>query len=76
MCRVYYERRSMSREDELIDQRHQEVLSAISGVHTRLDTLNGRTRNLESKVTVLWWAYAAASAALTALWLRFTGQPQ
>lgn len=41
------------RENELLDQRHQEVLTAISGVHTRLDVLNGRTRIVESKVTVL-----------------------
>lgn len=41
------------RENELIDQRHQELLGAIKGVHDRLDTLNGRTRNLENKVTVL-----------------------
>ena len=66
----------MSREDELIDQRHQEVLTAISGVHTRLDTLNGRTRNLESKVTVLSWAYGLASIAVTAVWAKLIGQPQ
>ena len=66
----------MSREDELIDQRHQEVLSAITGVHTRLDTLNGRTRNLESKVTVLSWAYGLASIAVTAVWAKLIGQPQ
>ena len=41
------------REDELLDQRHQEVLRAIEGVHDRLDTLNGRTRELEVKVKVL-----------------------
>lgn len=41
------------RENELIDQRHQEVLGAIKGVHDRLDVLNGRTRAVENKVTVL-----------------------
>lgn len=65
-----------NREDELIDQRHQEVLSAISGVHTRLDTLNGRTRTLENKVTVLSWAYGLAAAVVAAVAARFTGTPQ
>ena len=63
----------MSREDELIDQRHREVLGAIEGVHDRLDELNGRTRTLENKVTVLWWAYGIASAVLTLLWAKLTG---
>jgi len=66
----------MSREDELIDQRHQEVLSAISGVHDRLDMLNGRTRTLESKVTVLWWAYGLAAAGTAAVWAKVTGHLQ
>ena len=66
----------MSREDELIDQRHQEVLSAISGVHDRLDMLNGRTRTLEGKVTVLWWAYGLAAAGTAAVWAKVTGHLQ
>jgi hypothetical protein len=41
------------REDELLDQRHSEVLAAILGVHSRLDALNGRTRTLENKITIL-----------------------
>jgi hypothetical protein len=62
------------REDQLIDQRHQAVMDAIEGVHTRLDTLNGRTRTLENKVTVLSWAYALAGAAVAGAWAKFTGQ--
>lgn len=61
------------REDELIDQRHQEVLGAIQGVHERLDTLNGRTRTLENKVGVLSWAYAAGAAVLSFIAYKITG---
>lgn len=59
------------REDELLDQRHEAVMTAISGVHTRLDILNGRTRKLEQKVSVLSWAYgvATAAAAYVAAWV-------
>lgn len=66
----------MSREDQLLDQRHSEVITAISGVHERLDQLNGRTRTLENKVTVLSWAYGVAGLALAAIWAKFTGTPQ
>lgn len=46
-------------------------MTAISGVHTRLDILNGRTRKLEQKVSVLSWAYgvATAAAAYMAAWI-------
>lgn len=64
------------RENELMDQRHQEVLGAIKGVHSRLDLLNGRTRTLEKKVAVLSWAYGVAGIAATALWAKLTGQAQ
>jgi len=63
----------MSREDELMDQRHQEVLTAISGVHSRLDTLNGRTRKLENQVGVLSWAYLAGGAVIAWLTAKVTG---
>lgn len=52
------------RENDLIDQRHDAVMGAIRGVHERLDTLNGRTRTLENKVSVLSWAYAVAAAGV------------
>jgi hypothetical protein len=42
-----------NREDQLLDQRHEELLAAIKGVHERLDTLNGRTRTLETRTAVL-----------------------
>ena len=64
------------RENDLLDQRHGEILTAIAGVHSRLDTLNGRTRMLESKVTVLSWAYGLASIAAAALWAKLSGHPQ
>ena len=63
----------MSREDELLDQRHSEILTAISGVHERLDTLNGRTRKLENTVGVLSWAYGLAAAGVAMLWAKLTG---
>ena len=66
----------MTREDELLDQSHREVLDAIAGVHERLDTLNGRTRALESKVTVLWWAYGLAAAGTAAVWAKVSGHIQ
>ena len=65
----------MSREDDLLDQRHEEVLTAISGVHARLDTLNGRTRILENKVTVLTWAYGLATACAAFISAKFFGSP-
>lgn len=64
----------MAREDELLDQRHQEVITAISGVHSRLDLLNGRTRTLENKVSVLSWAYTVAAAGVAYAWSKVTGQ--
>lgn len=65
-----------NREDELLDQRHAEVLSAISGVHVRLDTLNGRTRTLENKVSVLSWAYGVAGVIVAGVMAKFTGTGQ
>lgn len=62
------------REDELIDQRHTEVLDAIKGVHDRLDTLNGRTRTLEVKVGVLSWAYGLGAGAMGFLYYMVTGK--
>lgn len=62
-----------SREDELLDQRHQEVIGAISGVHERLDKLNGRTRSLENKVSVLSWAYGVAAALAALIAAKLTG---
>lgn len=64
------------REDDLLDQRHTEVLGAIKGVHSRLDTLNGRTRTLENKVSVLSWAYGVAGLVAAGVWAKFTGSPQ
>ena len=63
----------MSREDELLDQRHEAIMEAISGVHERLDTLNGRTRKLENTVGVLSWAYGIATAGAAVLWAKITG---
>lgn len=51
-------------------------MGAIQGVHTRLDTLNGRTRTLENKVSVLSWAYGAAGIIAASIVAKFTGQQQ
>lgn len=64
----------MGREDELIDQRHAEVIDAIKGVHDRLDTLNGRTRRLENKVGILSWAYTVGAGAIGFLIYLITGK--
>ena len=63
----------MAREDELLDQRHAEVLGAIQGVHERLDTLNGRTRSLENKVSVLSWAYGLGATVIGFVTYKITG---
>lgn len=59
------------REDELLDQRHSEVIKAISGVHERLDVLNGRTRKVETDMAVLKWAIGGVTSAFSGLfaWL-------
>lgn len=64
------------RVNQLEDQRHRAVMEAIEGVHQRLDTLNGRTRTLENKVSVLSWAYGVAAAVLTWWAAKITGQSQ
>jgi hypothetical protein len=60
-----------NREDELLDQRHSAIMTAIEGVHARLDTLNGRTRTLENKVSVLSWAYGLAAFVGAAIATKF-----
>jgi hypothetical protein len=62
-----------SREDELLDQRHEALMGAIQGVHTRLDTFDSRTRALENKVSVLSWAYTAGAAVLSFVGYKLTG---
>lgn len=61
---------------DLEDQRHLAVMAAIEGVHDRLDTLNGRTRTLENKVSVLSWAYGAAGLIGSYVIAKLTGQQQ
>jgi hypothetical protein len=65
-----------NREDELLDQRHDAIMAAIEGVHARLDTLNGRTRTLENKVSVLSYAYTAGAAVLSFVVYKITGHQQ
>jgi hypothetical protein len=65
-----------NREDELLDERHRDLMSAIKGVHARLDTLNGRTRSLENKVSVLSWAYTLGAAIIGFLTYKITGTQQ
>ena len=64
------------RVNQLEDQRHQAIMAAIEGVHMRLDTLNGRTRTLENKVSVLSWAYGLAGVVFVWIVAKLTGQPQ
>lgn len=56
-----------AREDQLLDDRHGELMKAIAGIHTRLDLLNGRTRKNEVAISVLQWAYTVLAGF--ALWL-------
>ena len=39
--------------DRLNEERHEQVMAAIASVYTRLDQLNGRTRQSELDVAVL-----------------------
>ena len=64
------------RVNQLEDQRHQAIMGAISGVHERLDTLNGRTRTLENKVSVLSWAYGLAAFVGSVIAAKFSGSQQ
>lgn len=61
------------RVDNLLDQRHRAVMEAIGGVHERLDELNGRTRTLENRVSVLSWAYGVAAAIVTFITAKLSG---
>lgn len=60
-----------AREDQLIDERHKQLMEGIQGVHERLDTLNGRTRRLEITVAVLQWAYGLTGIVGLALFTYF-----
>ena len=61
------------RVNQLEDQRHQQVMTAISGVHDRLDLLNGRTRTLENRVGILQAAYGLGVAVIGFLVYKVTG---
>ena len=38
---------------ELAEERHDQVMAGIAGIHIRLDSLNGRTRLNEQDIAVL-----------------------
>ena len=40
-------------DDQTLNERHIALMDAIKGIHTRLDTLNGRTRESEQQIAVL-----------------------
>lgn len=43
----------MDAQQQLLDERHTALMAAIISVHTRLDLLNGRTRESERHIAVL-----------------------
>ena len=43
----------MDTQQQLLDERHSALMTAIIAVHTRLDLLNGRTRESERSIAVL-----------------------
>jgi len=43
----------MDAHQQLLDERHTAVMTAIAGIGDRLDTLNGRTRESEQRIAVL-----------------------
>ena len=40
-------------DDQVLDERHAAVMESLRGIHSRLDTLNGRTRTSEREIAVL-----------------------
>ncbi len=46
-------RRNSAMDDQVLDERHAALMDALKGIHTRLDTLNGRTRTSEREIAVL-----------------------
>jgi hypothetical protein len=40
-------------DDQTLNERHIALMDAIRGIHSRLDTLNGRTRESEQQIAVL-----------------------
>ena len=40
-------------DDQLLDERHQALMTSLRGIHERLDKLNGRTRDSEREIAVL-----------------------
>ena len=40
-------------DDQTLNERHIALMDAIRGIHSRLDTLNGRTRGSEQQIAVL-----------------------
>ena len=40
-------------DDQVLDERHAAVMESLRGIHWRLDTLNGRTRESEQQIAVL-----------------------
>lgn len=55
---------------QLLSERHEVLMSAITGINDRLDALNGRIRHNENHIAVLhdrqkllWGGIAAVSAA-------------
>ena len=40
-------------DDQTLNERHTALMDALKGIHTRLDTLNGRTRTSEREIAVL-----------------------
>ena len=40
-------------DDQLLDERHQALMTSHRGIHERLERLNGRTRDSEREIAVL-----------------------
>ena len=43
----------MDAQQQLLDERHAALMTAIAGISDRLDLLNGRTRESERRIAVL-----------------------
>ena len=40
-------------DDQTLNERHAAVMESLRSIHSRLDTLNGRTRESEQQIAVL-----------------------
>ena len=48
-----FQRRSKTMDDQLLDERHAAIMSALGSIQGRLEAINGRVRTGEQQIAVL-----------------------